>query len=263
MPKKYYVVWAGRETGVFTSWADTSRQVNGFSQAKFKSFKTRREAEAAYAAGWSKSREIETKRKSNTSKKPQSTVRADSASSLEALAGSASRFDIQIFCDGACEPNPGEAGSGVAVYREGALAELWYGLYNNQGTNNSAELNAFYQALVMAREGIENGKEVAVLSDSQYSIKCITDWAFSWQKKGWKRKKPGDIKNLEIIKSAHELYLSIRKDVVVSHVSAHIGIEGNELADRMAVYGIDQKDPEFCLYRETLDVQEILAFRAG
>lgn len=102
-----------------------------------------------------------------------------------------------------------------------------------------------------------------MLSDSQYSINCITDWAFSWQKKGWKRKKTGDIKNLEIIQLAHEVYVSIRGDVAVLHVSAHVGIEGNELADRMAVFGIDQRIPDFCRYTETIDVQEILAFRSG
>ncbi len=90
-----------------------------------------------------------------------------------------------------------------------------------------------------------------------------TDCAFNWHKKGGKRKRPGDIKNLDIIQLAHDVYLGIRNDVVISHVSAHVGIEGNELADRMAVYGIDQKDPDFCRYSEILDVREILEFRTG
>jgi hypothetical protein len=40
------------------------------------------------------------------------------------------------------------------------LAELWYGLYNPVGTNNTAELNALYHALRMAEEEIKNGKTV-------------------------------------------------------------------------------------------------------
>ena len=59
--------------------------------------------------------------------------------------------DTVIFCDGACEPNPGKAGSGMAVYRAGELASLWYGAYNPAGTNNTAELNALLQALMLAR----------------------------------------------------------------------------------------------------------------
>ena len=49
MSSKYYTVWAGRQTGVFDSWEECQRQVHKFEGAKFKSFKTREEAEAAFA----------------------------------------------------------------------------------------------------------------------------------------------------------------------------------------------------------------------
>jgi len=45
---KYYVVWKGVRPGVYTTWADASRQVQGFAGAIFKSFATRGEAEAAF-----------------------------------------------------------------------------------------------------------------------------------------------------------------------------------------------------------------------
>ena len=264
MPKKFYVVWAGRETGIFTNWSDTRKQVDQFPQCKFKSFKTRQEAEAAYAAGWSKKRENSAKKIGNTTAKKSQTTPKFMAPRLAGTSSKSTKhYDIEVYCDGACEPNPGESGSGVAVYREGNLSELWYGLYDAQGTNNAAELNALYQALLIAKEGIDSGKEVEVLSDSQYGINCVTVWAFNWQKKGWKRKRPGDIKNLEIIQLSHHVYIGIRNDVVISHVCAHVGIEGNELADRMAVFGIDQKDPDFCRFSETPDVREILEFRSG
>lgn len=48
MATKYYVVWAGRETGIFTSWDHTKKQVDKFPQAKYKSFKTQAEAEDAF-----------------------------------------------------------------------------------------------------------------------------------------------------------------------------------------------------------------------
>lgn len=264
MPKKFYVVWAGRQTGVFTDWAETKKQVDQFPGCKFKSFKTRQEAETAYAAGWSGKRKSPTKKTGSTTALTKPTSRKLGYAAGTGAGSQANKhFDIEVYCDGACEPNPGESGSGIAVYRDGILSELWYGLYDAQGTNNSAELNALYQALLIAKEEIGNGKNVVVRSDSQYSIKCITEWAISWRKKGWKRKKPGDIKNLEVIQISHHLYLEIQADVVISHVSAHVGIEGNELADRMAVFGINQMAPEFCRYSEALDVSEILAFRSG
>ncbi|MGN0235474.1 MAG: viroplasmin family protein [Paludibacteraceae bacterium] len=47
--QKFYVVWQGKQTGVFTSWADCEAQVKGVEGAKYKSFPTRAEAEAALA----------------------------------------------------------------------------------------------------------------------------------------------------------------------------------------------------------------------
>ena len=37
---KYYVVWKGRETGIFTTWAQCQAQVDKFAGARFKSFPT-------------------------------------------------------------------------------------------------------------------------------------------------------------------------------------------------------------------------------
>jgi ribonuclease HI len=49
MPKqKYYVVWKGRKTGVFTTWQECSAQVTGFNGAEYKSFENREAAEAAF-----------------------------------------------------------------------------------------------------------------------------------------------------------------------------------------------------------------------
>ena len=42
---KYYVVWNGLETGVFTTWEECSRQIKGVQGALYKSFKTMEEAE--------------------------------------------------------------------------------------------------------------------------------------------------------------------------------------------------------------------------
>jgi ribonuclease HI len=248
MPKKFYVVWVGRETGVFTSWPVTKKQIDQFPGARYKSFKTQEESEAAYAEGW------------KTSKKP---VKKELAKRTDLDLRSAKKVDVVIYCDGACDPNPGEAGSGVAVYREGKLTELWYGLYHPEGTNNTAELNALHQALLIAKATIDQGRAVQIFCDSQYSINCITVWAFSWKKKGWKRKKAGDIKNLEIIQKAHALFEKIKGGVDVSHVKAHSGIEGNELADRMSVFGIDQKNPSFSQYSESMDIKKLLNYRAG
>jgi ribonuclease HI len=48
LAKKYYVGWQGRQTGIFNSWDQCQAQVVKFADAKFKSFPTLAEAEAAF-----------------------------------------------------------------------------------------------------------------------------------------------------------------------------------------------------------------------
>ena len=170
--------------------------------------------------------------------------------------------NVSIYCDGGCTPNPGKAGSGVSIYRGGILSELWYGLYEPMGTNNTAELGALYESLLLAQKEVQNGNPVEIKCDSMYSINCIRTWAISWEKKGW-TKKGGEIKNLDVIKQAYYLYNDIKKDVKLSHIKAHAGFEGNELADRMTMYAIQEKSEAFVKYSETIDVAAILKMRAG
>lgn len=252
MAKKFYVVWAGRQTGVFTDWDTTQKAVDKFTGARFKSFASRAEAEQAFAQGGGGSH----------SERRASSPKASSSTGARRAAHTAHRFDVSIYCDGACEPNPGHAGSGVVVYRGGELVELWYGLYNPMGTNNTAELNALYHALRMAEAEIEKGNSVEICSDSAYSINCIRTWAPGWEKRGWKRA-DGEIKNLEVIQACYAIYQRIKKKLTLTHVSAHVGTEGNELADRMAMLGAQRREKQLRLYDDEMNISALLKLRAG
>jgi len=72
-----------------------------------------------------------------------------------------------------------------------------------------------------------------------------------------------EIKNLDIIKPAYTLYQEISSKVTIHHVNGHVGIEGNELADRMSMIAIESQDLSLCLYRAPYNIKEILALRAG
>lgn len=267
MAKKYYVVWAGRSTGIFTSWDETKRSVDKFPQAKYKSFTTEAEAKVAFAksAAASIGAGFNTISKGSVSKSAvasQSASKPASKSSAESKHNELESLDIVIYTDGGCEPNPGEAGSGLALYHRGRLTELWYGLYHPKGTNNTAELNALYQALLIAKAKLDAGHKVQIFSDSQYSIKCISEWAYGWKAKGWSRK-GGEIANLDIIKLAHGVFDELKDTLKLEHVAAHVGIEGNELADRMSILAITEKNPAFVEYDKPLDLKAILSLRAG
>ncbi len=166
---------------------------------------------------------------------------------------------IKIYCDGACINNPGNAGSGLCIYKNDSNPILLYGAYTELGTNNTAELNAFHKALLIASES--KASKITIFSDSQYSIDCITKWSYGWKNKGW-TKKGGEIKNLEIIKVSHALYDMIKDKINIEHVKAHIGIEGNELADRMGMVAIKLKNKEFKEFSYS-KIEEILNLTAG
>jgi ribonuclease HI len=259
---KYYVVWKGENPGIYSDWDTCRKQVAGFPGAKYKSFRTSEEAKAAFGGGAVSPAESSPSRKKP---KPSGSVKKKSVTGVKTYTAgeiAAMAVDTKIFTDGGCEPNPGEAGSGVAVYRDDEISGLWFGLYEPKGTNNTAELNAFKQALIMAQAEIGAEKSVAIFCDSKYSIQCVTQWAAGWEKKGWK-KKDGEIKNLELIKEMFALYQELSGDVQVLHVNGHVGVEGNELADRMSMIAIEAKEIDFCLYSDELDIPGILAMRAG
>jgi len=252
--KKFYVVWEGREKGIFTDWDICRKQIDKFAGARYKSFKTREEAEAAYRSGPKASLgQAKPAAKKYSGKGP----KTYSAAEIDKLSA-----QTKIFTDGGCEPNPGKAASGMAVYREGRISELWYGLFNPQGTNNTAELNALHQALLLAEKEIGKKTSVAIFCDSKYSIQCVTQWAVNWEKKGWK-KPGGEIKNLELIQQMFTLYKKLKGSVKVLHVNGHVGVEGNELADRMSIHGIDTKEEDFSQFKVPKSLKKILAMRTG
>jgi len=102
--KKFYVVWVGKQIGVFTDWSVVQPLVTGYPGAKHKSYPSMEEAKGAFDLGGTAAKSASTKPR--TKKRVKKFV-LDKA------------YDIHIFSDGACDPNPGEAGSGVAIYEGG------------------------------------------------------------------------------------------------------------------------------------------------
>ena len=50
--QKYYVVWEGHETGICSSWEVCKKWISNYSNAKYKSFTSKAEAEDAYQKGY-------------------------------------------------------------------------------------------------------------------------------------------------------------------------------------------------------------------
>lgn len=255
MSKKFYVIWKGAKTGIFQNWLEVKSYIDGRSDAQYMGFPSQQEAEQAFQAGYTKALMQRSLQKNKTNKVP--------AKPDISVSKSATQCEIQIYCDGACSPNPGQAGTGVVVYIKQELTDLYFGLYNPNGTNNTAELNGMLEAFKLAQPYIAKGQTVEVLSDSKYSIDSITKWAKGWQAKGWTRGKGEPVKNLELVQACYQYYLQLKKNLVITHVKGHADIEGNELSDRMAVYARNNKELGFESFTETKDIRTILAMQSG
>ena len=260
MSKKFYVVWKGAKTGIFTSWPETKALIDGRSDAQYMGFPSLAEAEAAFAQSYTKALMQRSLAKGKASGSANKAPGAGYQGQSQKPGKSA---QVQIYCDGACSPNPGKSGTGLAIYENSVLTELRYGLYQPMGTNNTAELGGILESMLLAQTYIGQGKTVEILSDSKYSIDCITKWAKGWQAKGWTRGKGEEIKNLEIIQRSFALYEQLKSQLFITHVKGHANIEGNELADRMAVYARMKQETELVVYQEALDIPFILAMPSG
>lgn len=129
---------------------------------------------------------------------------------------------IEIWTDGACSGNPGEAGLGVVLVAGAHRREI--SRYLGRATNNIAELSAIREALLQIRSPL---RPIRLYSDSAYAIGVLD--------KGWRAKK-----NTELVEEIREMlarfpYLELVK------VPGHAGVPENERADELAVKAVTDK----------------------
>ena len=59
--KKFYVVWEGRKTGIFTTWEECKKQIEGFEDPQYKSFFSLESAEKAFKGNYSDVRGVDSR----------------------------------------------------------------------------------------------------------------------------------------------------------------------------------------------------------
>lgn len=140
MAKKFYVVWVGRELGLFTKWEECKKSIEGFPGAKYKSYTNRYDAANAFKNGLDVICEI---------KVPAKQIECKPA----------------IAVDGACSGSTfiGEARGVMLPSR----TELFHIGPHDGATNNIME----YLAIVKAFRWLESkGMRLTVYSDSNTAI---------------------------------------------------------------------------------------------
>ena len=169
--KKYYVVWDGRETGVFDSWESCKEQVGGFPGAVYKSFGSEDEANEAY---YEDSKDYV----GNKKKKPQLTE--------EQKRKYGEPIQESISVDGASSSRGGMSEyRGVVTHNAQEVFRM--GPYP-EGTNNLMEFLAIVHALSYCKK---NGILLPIYSDSRTAILWV-------RKKEIKTKQPRTDKNVKL-----------------------------------------------------------------
>ena len=133
---------------------------------------------------------------------------------------------IEIFCDGACSGNPGPGGFGALLRAGKSQKELSGAALNT--TNNRMELTAAITAL----EALSRPCTVSVTTDSQYLVKGMTEWIFSWMKKGWINSKKDPVVNRDLWERLYALAKIHR--IEWKWVRGHSGHPENERCDELA-----------------------------
>jgi len=147
---KFYVVWEGNQTGIFTTWRKCQKHIKGYAGAKYKSFPSLREAEDAFAGSYFDAITPSKKKK-----------KVDPS-----LAGIPVWQSIAV--DAACSGNPGlmeyqgvDTSTGKRLFHLGPLSH---------GTNNVGEFLALVHGLAYLQK---NNSTLPIYTDSKIAMAWI------------------------------------------------------------------------------------------
>lgn len=245
----YYAVANGRKTGIYNTWDQCKSNTNGYPGAVYKKFLSKVEAVEFVKNGGS----------GGSRGAIGGGILKPSARSAPTKATHLPAVNVQqIYVDGAARGNGKHSTpkSGYGVYygpgdSRNAAVPLSHvdDVTNIVPTNQRAELHALHHALndihkeIVESPEVAKGKKYEILTDSTYAKMCIESWAGKWKNLGWKTSGGKPVANKDIIEKAHDKYSAIydfHGKIPITHVRGHLGIEGNEQADRLANEGADQ-----------------------
>jgi ribonuclease HI len=140
-------------------------------------------------------------------------------------------LDESCLGNGKPGDNPGGAGGLVEVLGAKGVERRDFFISSPSTTNNRMALSGAIAALhLMGQKG--NRLRLLVVSDSEYLVKGVREWAPAWERRGWSRK-GGPIENLELWRV---LWDALDKhEAQFTWVRGHTGHAKNEYANDLAV----------------------------
>ncbi|MCL2809741.1 MAG: ribonuclease HI [Treponema sp.] len=141
---------------------------------------------------------------------------------------------FRIYTDGGCSGNPGPGGWAYVMVQNTFQGDVV--IAKNLGseidtTNNKMELTAVIMALRALKTMKDTPRQTAVITDSQYVQKGITEWIHTWKRNSWKTSDKKPVKNKELWLELDSLAAEFQ--LKWEWVKGHAGNEFNELCDAM------------------------------
>jgi ribonuclease HI len=135
---------------------------------------------------------------------------------------------VEIWCDGACSPNPGLGGWGAILSSASKERELSGA--ERDTTNNRMELTAAIKSL----EALKMPCIVKLHTDSLYVLNAFKKrWLANWKRNGWRTAEKKPVLNTDLWQRLEAL--TEMHEVEWRWVRGHSTDEGNNRADALAV----------------------------
>lgn len=149
--------------------------------------------------------------------------------------------DIIVFTDGSCVRKPNKdiiCGYGV-YFPNGELKNISKSFTIGNLTNQRTELYAIYKAIKKVTHKIKDLNKLEIYTDSEYSIKSLTEYIKTWKNNNWRTVNNKTVANQDIIKKIDKYMQRYENKIIFHHVRSHTGNQDfaslcNEEADKLA-----------------------------